>query len=64
LEGEQKRGREVKRKEEDNRRCFKARAKTEHAMTISVAKEANAFSVGNNRACSNGGDKEDECSSY
>ena len=33
------------------------------AMTLSVAKEANAFSAGNNRACSDGGSRKDECSS-
>jgi len=31
-------------------------------MTISVAEEANDFSAGDNRACSNGRDREDECS--
>jgi len=30
-------------------------------MTISVAKEANTFSAGNNKVCSNGGSREDEC---
>ena len=32
-------------------------------MTISVAKEATTSSAGNNRACSDGRDKEDEHSS-
>jgi len=32
-------------------------------MTLSVAEEANAFSAGDNRACSNGRDREDKCSS-
>jgi len=31
-------------------------------MTLSVAEEANAPSTGNNRACSNRGSREDECS--
>jgi len=31
-------------------------------MTISVAEEATAFSAGNNRACSDGGNRKDECS--
>ena len=31
-------------------------------MTISVAKEANAFSAGNNRVYSNEGSREDKCS--
>ena len=30
-------------------------------MTLSVAEEANAFSAGNNRACSNGESREDKC---
>ena len=34
---------------------------TDNATTISVAKETNAFSAGNNRACSNGESREDEC---
>jgi len=32
-------------------------------MTISVAKEANAFLAGDNRACSNGRSREDKCGS-
>jgi len=32
-------------------------------MTLSVAKEANTSSAGDNRACSNGRSGEDECSS-
>jgi len=31
-------------------------------MTPSVAEETTASSAGNNRACSNGGDREDKCS--
>jgi len=37
-------------------------AKTVIAMTISVAEEIRAFSVGDNRACSNGRGQKDECS--
>ena len=37
-------------------------AKTVIAMTISVAEEIRAFSAGNNRACSNGRGRKDECS--
>jgi len=40
-----------------------AGAATEYAMTISVAKEANASPAGNNRACSNRGSRKDEYSS-
>ena len=36
-------------------------AETDNATTISVAKETNTFSAGNNRACSDGGSREDEC---
>jgi len=32
-------------------------------MTISVAKEATTSSAGDNRACSNGRDRENECGS-
>jgi len=31
-------------------------------MILSVAKEANTSSAGNNRACSDGGSREDKCS--
>ena len=44
------------RKEETKRRGSEARAKTEPAMTFSVAEEATIASAGNNRACS---DEED-----
>jgi len=30
-------------------------------MTTSIAEKANAFSAGNNGACSDGGSGEDEC---
>ena len=32
-------------------------------MTLSVAEKANAFSAGDNRACSNGRSRTDECGS-
>ena len=32
-------------------------------MTPSMAEEVTAFSAGDNSACSDGGDREDECSS-
>jgi len=35
---------------------------TDISMTISVAEEATASSAGDNRACSNGGNRNDECS--
>jgi len=63
LEGEQEGRGEAERKEGDERRSSKAGAKTDNAMTISMAEEANAFSAGNNRACSNGGSGEDKHSS-
>jgi len=36
---------------------------TDNAMTLSVAKKANASSTGDNRACSNGGSQKDKYSS-
>jgi len=57
------RRRETKRKEGDGRRSFSVEAKTDNATTVSVAEEANAFSAGDNKACSNGRDQEDKCSS-
>ena len=36
---------------------------TDNAMTLSVAKKANAFSAGDNRACSNRGSRKDKYSS-
>ena len=52
------------RKEGNDGRSSKAGAKTELAMTISVAEEANTPSAGNNRACSDGRSGEDKCSGY
>ena len=45
--------RKIKEKEGTDRRSSQAGAKTDNATTLSVAEEANAFSVGDNRACSN-----------
>ena len=36
---------------------------TDIAMTLSVAEEAIALLTGNNRACSDGGSREDKCGS-
>jgi len=54
LEGKQERGRKVKGEEKTRRRSSEAGAKADIAMTISMAKEANVPSAGDNRACSNG----------
>ena len=62
MEGEQERRRKVEEKEGTRGRSSETGAKTEFAMTLSVAEEANAFSTGNNRACSNGRGREDKCS--
>jgi len=43
------------REEGTGQRSSKAGAKTEPAMTFSIAEEATIASAGNNRACSNGG---------
>ena len=51
------------RKEGIGRRGFETGAETDIATTISVAEEATASSAGNNRACSDGGNRENECSS-
>ena len=60
MKGKYERGREAKRKERGNGRSSKAGAKTELAITSSVAKEATA-SAGNNGACSDGGSGKNEC---
>ena len=46
-----------------NRRCSEVGATTDSTMTLSVAEEVIAPSAGNNRACSNGGSREDKHSS-
>jgi len=51
------------REEETGRRGSETGAKTEPAMTLGVAEEATIASVGNNRACSDGRGRKDECSS-
>ena len=61
LEREQERGGATE-EERSRRRSTEAR-KTELATTISVAKEATIASVGNNRACSDGRNRENKCSS-
>ena len=48
------------RKEGTRRRGSEAGAKTEPAMTFSVAEEATIASAGDNRACSDGGSREDK----
>jgi len=58
LEGKQKRGGEIE--EERGKRRTKTR-KTEPATTPSVVEEAIIASAGNNRACSDGGSREDKC---
>ena len=60
MEGKSEGGRETVRKERTRRRGSKAGAKTKLATTLSVAKEANA-SAGDNRACSDGRCRKDEC---
>ena len=53
----------VKKEEGDNGRCSEAGAKTNNATILDMAEKANAFSVGNNRACSDGRSRMNECSS-
>jgi len=45
---------ETEEEEGTGRRSSKARAETNTAMIPSVAKEANTFKAGDNRACSDG----------
>jgi len=63
LERKQEGRRKVKREEGNNGRCSEAEIETSNATTLSMAEKANAFSAGDNRACSNGRSKMDECSS-
>jgi len=49
------------REEGTGRRGSETEAETDIAMTISVAEEATASSAGDNRACSNGRNRKDEC---
>jgi len=55
------RGRRVKREKKDGWRT-EARTENNNATTTSVAEKANAFSAGDNGACSDGGSGEDKCS--
>ena len=59
MEGKQERRRKIERKERTRRRSAETR-ETELATTPSVAKEATTASAGNNRACSDGGYREDQ----
>ena len=61
MEGEQERRGEDERKKERRRRSSEAGAETKLATTLGVVKEANA-SAGDNRACSDGGNREDKYS--
>jgi len=63
LERKQKGEEEVERKERNGGRSSQVGAKTNIAMTPSVAEEAAALSASNNRACSDGRSGEDKCSS-
>ena len=60
LEGEQERRGEDERKE-GRRRSSEAGAETKPAMTFGMAEEATTASAGDNGACSNRRDREDEC---
>ena len=53
--------RKIAREEGTGRRGSETGAETDIATTISVAEEATASSAGDNRACSNGGNREDKC---
>jgi len=59
LAREQERGRKVE--EEGDRRGNPEAGETEPATTIGVAEEATIASAGDNRACSDGGNRKDEC---
>jgi len=62
LEGEQERRRTLEEEEGTRGRSSETGAKTEFAMTLSMAEEANVFSAGNNRACSDRRSRENEYS--
>ena len=55
------RGEKIEGKEGTKGGSSEAEAATDIAMTISVVEEANASSVGNNRAYSDGGGRKDKC---
>jgi len=54
------RGGEIDGQERIRRRSSKTRAETDIAMTPSMAEKANAFSAGDNKACSDGGSRTNE----
>ena len=60
MEGEQARRGKVKR-EKGNGQRIEAGTEDNIATTLSVAEEANAFSAGDNGACSDGRSREDKC---
>jgi len=61
LEREQKRRRKAKGTKGTRESSSKITgAKTSNATTISVTEEANALSAGDNRACSDGGSRENK----
>ena len=64
LEGEQEGRRKIAREEGTGRRGSKAGAETNIAMTLSVAEVTTVSSAGDNRACSDGGSRKDECSGH
>ena len=57
MEGEQEEGGKV----EEERSWRKTGTETDPAMTIGVAEEATIASAGDNQACSDGRNREDEC---
>ena len=51
------RGEEIEEQERTRRRSSKTGVETDIAMTPSVAEKANAFSAGDNKACSDRGNR-------
>ena len=62
MERKQKKRRKVEKEERIRGRSSETGAKTEFAITLSMAEEANAFSAGDNSACSDGRGGENKCS--
>ena len=56
------RERETKGQERIRRRSSKTGTETDIATIPSVVEKANAFSAGNNKACSDGGSRTNKCS--
>jgi len=56
------RRREIEGQERTRKRSSKTRTEIDIATTPSVAEKANAFSAGNNKACSDGGSRMNKCS--